>query len=154
MDVLVKWKDKSVNCVSTRELKTVGKNAEFNVGAPVKMMYNGKWYYGTIIETEKECQWETSSSEDNEPLSKLANRFTKISNGVEVSKENNHFQLQSSSEVVAKENGSLRKENELNGNNGHLSNFVSPKKIQLLFLFKVIQLVTPKILFRQKMSTL
>lgn len=73
MDVLVKWKDGSVNCVDTNELKTVKNNANFEVGTYVKMRYKSKWYHGTIIATENDSK-EENSSEDNEPLSKVVHK--------------------------------------------------------------------------------
>lgn len=61
MDVLVKWKDGSVNCVATTELKIINNNGIFEVGTDVKMLFKKKWYYGTITEIENNLS-ETSSS--------------------------------------------------------------------------------------------
>lgn len=39
MDVIVKWKDGSKNCVSTNELVTVNNNDAIKLGTSVKMLY-------------------------------------------------------------------------------------------------------------------
>lgn len=66
MDVLVKWRDGTINCVCINELKAVEDNVGFKVGVRVKMLYKRKWYYGTIISTEDG----DDSSSDDEPLIK------------------------------------------------------------------------------------
>lgn len=125
MDVLVKWKDESVNCVSTTELKTMLKNAKFKVGTAVKMMYSGKWYYGTIITTEKDALGETSSSEDDEPLSKLAERIKNKNVKNLTNVENKQYQLQPPSIIFSEENiivaENSSNEKELNENNRHIT---------------------------------
>lgn len=65
MDVLVTWKDGTQNVVHTRELFPIRKGQKITLGTKVKMLYERKWWYGTVTVVEAK---EYSSSED-EPLS-------------------------------------------------------------------------------------
>lgn len=61
MDVLVLWKDGTINVVSSNELMFRG---SLKKGTRVKMLYENVWYSGKIIDTEYEISEKSDSSED------------------------------------------------------------------------------------------
>lgn len=65
MDVLVKWEDGSENVVSTKDLKIVDGSKVFKRKKKVKMLYNGKTYFGTILATD--ASGDEGSSIDSPP---------------------------------------------------------------------------------------
>lgn len=67
------WDDGTQNVVSSKELKTE-KYKRFKVGNRVKMKWNRKWYYGTVLDKERvpSC---VDSSDDDVPLIKIAEKL-------------------------------------------------------------------------------
>lgn len=89
MDVIVKWRDGTQNTVSTKELLHLrGRRRTFKVGDHVKMLFSGKWYYGTVILVEDTF----SSSSSDEPLSKLLKLDTDSDEDKPLSKLGLHFE--------------------------------------------------------------
>lgn len=70
MDVLVLWEDGSQNVVSSNELKTV-KCKRICVGKNVKMLYDQKWYTGTVLAIEDLSENDDTNSEDSISLADL-----------------------------------------------------------------------------------
>lgn len=63
-DVIVKWQDDTENCVSIKELKSVVKGKDINrVGTKVKMYFNRRWYFGTVVTTESSTNSQLQSSQ-------------------------------------------------------------------------------------------
>lgn len=75
MDVLVKWRNGKQNVVSSKDLELVNTNSVLSSGASVKMYWppKNKFFYGTVITTEKE-QNLSFDSEDDIPLINLINQ--------------------------------------------------------------------------------
>lgn len=89
MDVIVKWRDGSKNCVPIKDLKCLRKGEKVNcVGTKVKMYYNKKWYHGVVIMTERDIQTESKNNEyvecegssDDEPLSIVKDKQMAVEN--------------------------------------------------------------------------
>lgn len=77
MDVLVLWDDGTKNVVASTDLKTV-KCKQIKVGNKVRMRWNKKWYYGTVLDKENVVGANSeSSSDDDVVLSKIAEEIKK-----------------------------------------------------------------------------
>lgn len=77
-DVIVKWEDGSENCVSTKDIKSVrkGQNNVNRVGAKIKMLYNRKWYYGTVVLTEVDSQHNQVPKQSQQPSNTANSEFS------------------------------------------------------------------------------
>lgn len=70
------WEDHSQNVVNSKDLVNLTKKKKkLRIGNKVKMYYDNKWYYGTVLDYENECDSTTSS--DNKPLSNISKKFKK-----------------------------------------------------------------------------
>ncbi|CAB3248457.1 unnamed protein product [Arctia plantaginis] len=61
MDVIVKWRDGTENCVSVKDLKCLRKGDKFTIGTAVKMLFKRRWYFGVIVMTEKDYSYAATS---------------------------------------------------------------------------------------------
>ena len=62
MDVLVKWTDGTQNVVRSSELQAINKPKTLQTGSEVKMWYEGRMYFGTVLARDDD------ESEDDLPL--------------------------------------------------------------------------------------
>lgn len=65
MDAFLEWEDHSRNVASTDELECVGHGNTFKTGQKVRMWWEKKYYYGTVIETENVADMSKDNDMDN-----------------------------------------------------------------------------------------
>ena len=71
MDALIEWDDSSRNVVSTSELECIKSRSAFKKGQRVKMLWKKEYYYGMIIDIEKDISKKSArevESDDDKPL--------------------------------------------------------------------------------------
>nr|CAH7723282.1 unnamed protein product [Callosobruchus chinensis] len=85
MDLLVKWTDGSLNVVCSNDLKV---QEPICIGSPVKMLYKGKWYSGTVMEMQDSSGIDSDYS-DNIPLSEIRKGEPTKANEKEYESEDN-----------------------------------------------------------------